>query len=390
MNTGLRTLRKIAVLTIILLLAGLTLTGCRKRNAAMERQPALVTISEAVAKDVPAYIDEIGTCAASEAVSIRPQASGQITEIHFADGADLKKGDMLFVIDPKPYQASLEQAKANLAQSIASLDLAKSAFERAKELLPTGALSQEGYDIRQSAVAIGQAQVQAAQAAVQTAQVNLDYCFIHSPIDGRAGQHQADIGNVVTANSDIVLLVIQRLDPIYADFTITEQDLDSVRREMAKGELKTYVRLPDESDANSREGTLTFLNNAVQKETGTVKLRAALSNPDRYFWPGQFVKVRLVLSTLKDAVLVPSEAIQISQNGPFVYVFTPDSNAELRLVKPGQQQGKLVVITDGIKAGEKVVTGGQLTVTPGGKVRLQEMMPQGGQPPQSQGAQSRQ
>jgi multidrug efflux system membrane fusion protein len=399
MNSGLQKLRKTATLTIILLLAGLALTGCRKKNVAMERPPALVTISQAVARDVPVYIDEIGTCTAREVVSVHPQISGQITEIHFTDGADLKKADLLFTIDPRPNQAALVQAQAGLAQSMASLALAKSEFERAKTLLPTGALSKEEYDIRQNAVAVGQAQVQASQAAIQTAQVNLDYCFIRSPIDGRAGQRQVDVGNVVTAsnsnipNSGTPLLVIQRLDPIYADFTITERDLASVRSQMAKDELKTFVWLPDESDANAREGNLTFLDNAVQEGTGTVKLRATLRNQDHYFWPGQFVKVRLVLSILKDAVLVPSEAAQISQNGPFVYVLRPDSTAELRLVKLGQQQDNLVVITDGLKAGEKVVTGGQLTVTPGGKVRVQETTPQGGQqsqPPQTQGAAGKQ
>jgi multidrug efflux system membrane fusion protein len=384
---------------ILLLLAGLVLTGCRKRNATMERPPALVTVSEAVAKDVPSYIDEIGTCMACEVVSVNPQITGQIIERHFTDGADIKRGDMLFVIDPRPYQAALDQAEANLAQSTASLTLAKSEFEHAENLLPTGAVSKEEYDTRQSAVEIGKAQVQASKAAIQTAKVNLDYCFIHSPIDGRAGQRQVDVGNVVTAgnsnipNSSTPLVVIQRLDPIYADFTVTELDLAEVRNKMAKEELKTYVWLPNESDANSREGTLTFLDNAIQQETGTVKLRATIQNNDHYFWPGQFVKVRLVLSTLKDAVLVPSQAVQISQSGPFVYVVTPDFTAQLRLVKTGQWQGNLVVITEGLKAGEKVVTTGQLTLAPGEKVRIHETAQQNGQPTKTslpQGEQSKQ
>jgi membrane fusion protein, multidrug efflux system len=334
----------------------------------MQRPPAQVIVAETIAKDVPLYIDQIGTCTAFEVVSIRPQASGQITEIHFTDGNDLKKGDPLFTIDPRPYQATLKQAKASLAQSKASLDLAKLEFERAQKLLPDNAISKEDYDTRQSAVTVAEAQEQAGQAAVQTAQVNLDYCFIRSPIDGRAGQRQVDIGNTVTANSGTTLLVIQRPNPIYADFTITERDLASVRREMAKGTLKTYVRLPDESDANAREGDLTFLDNAVQEETGTVKLRATLQNTDYHFWPGQFVQVKLVLDILKNAVLAPSEAIQTSQNGSFVYVIGQESMAELRLVKLGQLQGKFVVVTDGLKASEKVVTGGHLMVTPAGKV----------------------
>jgi multidrug efflux system membrane fusion protein len=376
-----RTSRRITSLAVLLLLLiVLTLSGCGKRPGSFERPPAMVTISDAVSQDVPVYLDQIGTCTAREVVSVHPQITGQITDINFVDGADIKKGDPLFIIDPRPSQAALVVAQASLAQSTAALELAKSELERAKTLIPTGALSREEYDIRQNAVAVGEAQVQASQAAIQTAQVNLGYCFIHSPIDGRAGQRQVDTGNVVTPSNlgnSTLLVVIQRLDPIYADFTITERDLKPVRQKMAQGDLKAYVSIPDTPEANSREGTLTFLDNAVQEGTGTVKLRATLQNADHYFWPGQFVQVRLVLSILKDAVLVPSQALQTSQNGPFVYVIKQDSTAELRLIKLGQQQDKLVVATEGLKAGEKVVTSGQLTVTPGAKVRVQEPAPQG-------------
>ncbi len=372
MNTNLRTSGKIAAMIISLLLVALAFTGCRKKQAAVERQPAWVSVSEALSQDVPVYIDEIGTCTAHEIVSIRPQVSGQITKIHFTDGADLKKGDPLFTIDPRPYEAALKQAQASLTQSTASLNLAKATFERVKELLPTGAISQDGYDTKQNAVILAEAQVQADQAAVQTAQVNLEYCSICSPIDGRAGQRCVDIGNVVIANSTdagAVLLVIQQLDPIYADFTVTEQDLESVRQEMAKGELKAYVKPPDKPDANAREGNLTFLDNAVKQETGTIRLRATVPNTDRYFWPGQFVKVRLVLSIIKDAVLVPSEAVQNGQTGQFIYVVKPDQTVELRLVTAKRTlDGQTVV--DGIKAKEVVVTDGQLRLTDGAKIQI--------------------
>jgi membrane fusion protein, multidrug efflux system len=367
-----RASRRIACLAVILLFIGLPIPGCRKKGAAAERPPVWVTVSEAVSRDVPVYIDEVGACTAYEVVSIRPQVSGQITKIHFTDGADLKKGDPLFTIDPRPYEAALKKAQASLTQSTASLNLAKATFDRVKELLPTGAISQDGYDTKQNAVILAEAQVQADQAAVQTAQVDLEYCSICSPIDGRAGQRCVDIGNVVIANSTdagAVLLVIQQLDPIYADFTVTEQDLESVRQEMAKGELKTYVKPPDKPDANAREGALTFLDNAVKQETGTIKLRATVPNADRYFWPGQFVKVRLVLSIIKDAVLVPSEAVQNGQTGQFIYVVKPDLAVELRPVTAKRTlDGQTVV--DGIKAKEVVVTDGQLRLTDGAKVQI--------------------
>jgi membrane fusion protein, multidrug efflux system len=198
--------------------------------------------------------------------------------------------------------------------------------------------------------------------------LNLEYCTIRSPINGRAGQRNVDAGNVVSANSGS-LLVIQRLDPIYADFTVTENELTVVQRNMSNRALKVEVRLPDDS-ARPREGKLTFLDNSVQEGSGTVKLRATLANGDRQFWPGRFAKIRLILETRQNAVLVPADAPQLSAKGSFVYVVDGDSSAELRPVKVGQRQADLVVIEDGVKPGERVVVTGQLGVTPGGKVRI--------------------
>jgi multidrug efflux system membrane fusion protein len=178
-----------------------------------------------------------------------------------------------------------------------------------------------------------------------------------------------DAGNVVQANAT-QLLSIQRVDPIYANFTITERDLPEVQKQMARGGLKALVRLPSDQDSTARIGRIEFLDNSVQNGSGTVNLRATVSNPDRHFWPGQFVDVKLVLTTEKAAVLVPSEATQISQQGTFVYVVKPDDTAELRPVKLGQRQGQQVVVTEGLAANERVVLAGQMLVRPGGKVRI--------------------
>jgi membrane fusion protein, multidrug efflux system len=359
-------------LTLLLVLAGLTFFGCKEKQQASE-QSIWVTAEKAVSKDVPVYIDEIGTCQAYEIVSIRAQATGQIVDINFIDGTDVKKGDMLFNIDPRPYQAALEQSKASMVQSNAAIELAQSEFERAKGLLPTGAISKEGYDIKQNAVIAGQAKLQSDQAAVKVAQTNLEYCYIRSPIDGRAWQRYVDVGNVVTANSnnaDAVLLTIHRLDPIYVDFTVTEQQLELVRQEMVKGSLKTLVTLPDKPD-QSRQGTLTFLDNAVQENTGTIKLRATLDNKDYYFWPGQFVRVRLVLSIEKNDVIVPSQAVQNSQNGQFIYVIKPDQTVEMRSVTVQRLlDGQSVV--KGIQSQELVVTDGHLSLVPGARVKIKQ------------------
>jgi multidrug efflux system membrane fusion protein len=211
--------------------------------------------------------------------------------------------------------------------------------------------------------------VESAEAALETAQLNLEYCYIHSPIQGRAGARLVDVGNVVQANTT-GLLLIQRLDPIYADFTITERDLPNVQKEMTRGTLETFVRLPSDPEEHVRGGKLTFLDNTVQNGTGTVFLRATISNPDHHFWPGQFVNVRLVLATQKGAVLIPNQATQISQKGPFVYVVKPDNTADLRLVTLGQRQGDNIVVSQGVAPGENVIVAGQMTVAPNSKVRV--------------------
>jgi len=359
----------------------LSITGCASSanadkpggngaGAAPERPPATVTVVEASTKDVPIYLEENGKCVAREAVSVQPQVSGRITQIHFADGANLKKGDPLFTIDPRPFQAQLHQAEATLAQQKAALDFAKLQFGRAAGLVEAKAISQQDYDSRKNAVDVAEAQVQQSQAAVETARLNAEYTAIRSPIDGRAGHRLVDPGNVVTANNGS-LLMIQRLDPIYADFTVTENDLAEVQRHMAQDTLRAEVRLPDQPD-QAVAGKLTFLDNAVQDATGTVMLRATVPNRNYRFWPGQFVKVRLILRTLRQAVLVPAAASQMSAKGTFVYVVNANNDAELRPVKLGQRQGDLVVVEEGVKPGERVVVTGQLGVTPGGKVRVEK------------------
>jgi len=344
--------------------------GCREKpSGALERPPAPVSAIAAATQDVPLYIDAIGKIVAREVVSVQPQVSGRITQIHFADGSDVKTGQALFTIDPRPFEAQLNAAEANLAQTRAALDLAKINFARIESITDPRAVSRQDYDTKKNAVAVAEAQVKQNQAAVQSARLNLEYCTIRSPITGRAGQRLVDLGNVVTANNGS-LLIIQRLDPIYADFTVTENDLTAVQRHMARGILKVEVRLPNEP-GTARQGKLTFLDNSVQDGTGTVRLRATISNSDRRFWPGRFANIRLVLGMQRNSVLIPAGAPQMSAKGPFVYVIKQDSTAELRPVTLGQRQGELVVVNQGLKAGERVIVNGQLGVTPGGKVREQ-------------------
>src|SRR6201997_3557608 len=354
---------------VLLLL--LATAGCSRSN--VQGGPAmpapLVTVVNATSQDVPKYLDEIGRNAAFESVTVTPQVGGRIVERHFQDGENLKKGQLLFVIDPRPFKAQVDAAQATLAQNKAALDLAKIQFVRDQEVIGERAISKQDYDTKKNAVDVDQAQVEAAEAALETAKLNLEYCYIHSPIDGRAGARLVDVGNVVQANATS-LLSIQRLDPIYATFTITESDLPAVQKQMSGGTLKAAVRLPSDPESSARIGRVEFLDNAVQNGSGTVNLRATTSNPDRHFWPGQFVDVKLILSTEKNAVLIPNQATQISQRGPFVYVVKADDTAELRPIKLGQRQGDQVVVTEGIAPNERVVLAGQMLIRPGGKVRV--------------------
>jgi len=368
-------------------LAVLATSGCSKKStqaAGLPQFAPLVTVVRATTRDVPVYLEEIGRSGAFESVTVTPQISGRIMERSFEDGAELKKDQLLFTIDPRPYQAQLDSAQAQLAQSRAALDLAKTQLKMYDSIANTRAVSQLDVETKKNTVAVDQAQVQTNEAAVETAKLNLEYCYIHSPIDGRAGMRLVDVGNVVQPNTT-GLLLIQRLDPIYADFTVTEADLPEVQQELARGTLHALVRIPSDPSNRAREGKLTFVDNIVQNATGTINLRATIPNADHHFWPGQFVNVTLVLATAKNAVLIPNEATQISQQGPYVFVVKSDDTAELRQVTLGQRQSDEVVVTKGLAADERVVLTGQLTVAPGGKVRVEQggptNVPPGAAPP---------
>jgi multidrug efflux system membrane fusion protein len=324
----------------------------QERKAAQPPQRP-VLVAQVITKDVPLYLDEIGTCAAYETVQVQAQVSGQITARHFQDGADVKQGDLLFTIDPRPYEAALEQAKAQAALDQVTL-------KRQQELRARNVNSPQDLDT-------AQASAQKSKAAAAAAQVNVDFCYIKSPINGRVGLRNVDVGNLVGPGTP-PLVTIQDLDPIYTDFTVAETDLALVRKYLGSPNLKVQTWSPDDS-IPPRIGDLYFIDNAVQPGSGTVKARAVTPNPDRALWPSEFVRVRFILDTIEDATLVPSQAVQISQSGPFVFVVKPDNTVELRPVKLGQRQDSdMTVIETGVKPNEAVVVTGQLALGPGTKV----------------------
>ncbi|MFL6599606.1 MAG: efflux RND transporter periplasmic adaptor subunit, partial [Chthoniobacterales bacterium] len=294
-------------------------------------------------------------------VQVQAQVSGVIVSRHFQDGSEVKKGDLLFTIDPRPYQAVLDQTKAQAALDEVTL-------KRQQDLRARKVVAQQDYDI-------ALANAQKSKAATEAAQVNFDYCFIKSPINGRIGLRNVDVGNLVGPSSS-ALVTIQGLDPIYTDFTVAENDLPLVRKYLGGPNVKVETYLADGSIA-PRVGDLYFIDYAVQPGSGTVKARGVTPNPDRALWPSEFVLVRFILETLKDATLVPAQAVQISQGGPFVFVLKSDNSVELRPVNPGQrQQGDLTVIESGVKRDETVVVTGQLALAPGAKIAPQPYAPQ--------------
>lgn len=345
------------------------LVGCvRREEVARERPPRPVEVAGARSADVPVYIDEIGTCGAVETVVIQPQVSGRVAEVHFDDGRDVGRGDLLFTIDDRPFRAEVARAEATVAQDRAKLELARERLRRAEKLRKAGTIAPEEFDVAKSGADEAEAQLRADEAALESARINLGYCRIVSPVDGRLGDRMVDAGNIVEENKSR-MLVVRRQDPMYVQFTIPEAELPQVRRSMASGALKVLAKVPSEG-GGPREGTLDFVDNTVQEDSGTVRLRAVVENGDRHFWPGQFVEVRLILETLRGVTMVPARALQVGQRGPFVFVVQGDQSVELRGVRPGQRQGEDVAILEGVRPGETVVVSGQMGLVPGAKVAV--------------------
>jgi membrane fusion protein, multidrug efflux system len=325
-----------------------------------------VTIGSAVQKNIPIQVRAIGTVEAYSTVAVKTMIGGQITKVGFSEGQDVRKGDLLFEIDSAPFEAALKMAEAARARDIALKDNAEKEVRRYAALVEKNLVPRQQYDQFVSSAAALEATVQADAAAVQNARVQLAYCSIRSPIDGRTGSLLVQQGNVVKAN-DATLVTINQVVPIRVSFSIPEQYLAEVRKYHAAGTLKVEA-IPQDGKANSVSGALSFIGNAVDPATGTIQLKGTYPNTDRRLWPGQFVNVVLTLTVRSGAVVVPSEAIQTGQKGQYVFVVRPDLTVEARPVVAGEVYEGGTIIGKGIAAGEKIVTDGQLRLVPGVKV----------------------
>jgi membrane fusion protein, multidrug efflux system len=350
-------------------LAVFMLAGC-SGNAENNHVPqaAPVTVNIALKKDVPVVLKAIGTVEPHNTVSVRARVAGEITRIAFKEGQDVSQGDLLFTIDPRPYQAALDGALADLDRDKAKLKSATEDVRRYAELVKKDYVTSQAYDQAIANADALKATVAADRAAVQSARVNLDYCTVRTPITGRTGSLLVKLGNVIKAE-DQPVVTINQIMPINVSFSVPEEYLADIQRYAADGTLDVEAAFPDGKEPNFR-GELSFINNTVDGTTGTILLKATFPNPDKALWPGQFVNVILRLVASRSAVVVPSQAIQRGQQGDYVFVVKPDLSVESRAVELGQRLGEETVIRKGIEAGERVVTDGQLRLFPGAKVAL--------------------
>lgn len=353
------------------LLATLVGTACPAPGPTAGGRPDAVpvTVAPVVRKDVRIEIHEIGTVEPYSTVSIKAQIGGELIEVHFKEGQDVRAGDLLFRIDPRPYEAALKSAQAQLARDTVQLQTARQDTERYTDLAKKDYVTQEEFDrIRTTAESL-EATVRADQAAVENATVQLEYCTIRSPIDGRTGQLMVHQGNLVKENGDTPLVVINQISPIYVAYAVPEQNLAEIKSRYAAGRLEVEATLPGGA-RGPIAGWLSFIDNAVDSTTGTVRLKATFPNRGRVLWPGQFVNVSLRVATRPDALVVPTQAVQTGQQGSYVYVVRPDLSVESRPVVVGTAVGPETVVDKGLQAGETVVTDGQLRLVPGAKVEV--------------------
>jgi multidrug efflux system membrane fusion protein len=336
-----------------------------------KREPLVpVKVAAAIRKAVPVQLQAVGTVEAYATVSIKSRVDGQLMGIHFREGQDVKKGDLLFTIDPRPFEVALKEAQARLERDIALAGKADMDARRYAELVAKNFVSSDKYEqFRANSEAL-RASVDADRAVVDRAKLQLEYCYIKSPMAGRTGRLLVDEGAQIKANDDKGGMVdIAQIMPIYVGFAVPQQYLPQIKTHMAGGQLKVEAIIPD-SRETTETGTLSFLDNKVNSQTGTVLLKGSFANTERRLWPGQFATVVLTLTTQPNAIVIPAAAIQVGQQGQFVFVVKPDMTVESRPVVTGMNIGDGVVIDKGLAAGEQVVTEGQLRLVPGAKVQV--------------------
>lgn len=315
------------------------------------RPPALVAVAPAAQRDVPVQLKAVGTMEASESVVVKTQISGELTKVAFREGQEVNKGDLLFQIDPRPYQAAVRKAEATLARDRVVMENARANYERYRHLVKEGIVTQEQAEAFRTTADAAAASVAADQAELENARAQLSYCTIHSPISGRLGALTVDRGNVVKAN-ETVLVTINRISPIHVSFTIPEKELPEVKHQMSIGKPALEAGVGGAAGI-SEKGILSFIDNTVDPTTGTIRLKGTFENVQKRLWPGQFVNISITMAVKPNAVVVPTQAVQIGQKGPFAFVVKPDATAEVRQVSTGPADQGMTVIEKGLQPGSR-------------------------------------
>jgi len=336
-----------------------------------------VKAGTAEARDMPVFVRGIGSVQAFNTVTIKSRVDGQVMKVDFTEGQEVKAGDLLFEIDPRPFQAALAQATANKQKDEAQLVSATADLDRTTQLLRNEFQTRQTFDQQKAQVGQLQASIKADQAQIDAAQLNLDYASIRSPIDGRTGARLVDVGNIVHAVDNTGLVTITQLRPIFVSFTVPQQQLDTIRERQSAGPLEARA-LTQDDQKQLAVGKLTLIDNQVDQATGTLHMKAQFDNTDAALWPGEFVNVRLVASIEKNAVTVPARAVQQGPNGSYLFAIKPDDTVEMRIVEVSQTDQGLAVIKKGLQAGERIVVDGQFRLDQGTKVAIQPAASSGG------------
>jgi multidrug efflux system membrane fusion protein len=346
--------------------------GGQRQGGGRAREAVPVVVTTAIQKAVPLQLRAVGNVEAYATVSVKSQVTGVLNKAHFREGQDVKKGQLLFTIDPRPFEAALRQAEANLARDTAQVKNLREQVRRYAELVEKQYVSREQYDQIKTNADAAESVVDADKAAVENAKVQLSYCYIYSPVNGRVGSLLVNEGNLVRVNDGAPLVVINQLNPINVTFAVPEQHLADLKRHMAVGRLGVDATFQSD-DGRPEQGFLAFVDNGVDRSTGTIKLKAEFTNGERRLWPGQFVNVILTLATQADAVVIPSEAIQVGPEGQQVFVVKEDNRVEMRVVTVGRTQDGQAVVAKGLSAGEVVVREGQFLLGPGSRVEIKDL-----------------
>jgi len=349
-------------------LAATALAACRK-DAPPPRPTVPVTVAVVEQRSVPQEISAIGTVTPVQTVAVRAQVSGTLLRVAFQEGDEVQAGQLLFQIDPRPFQAALDMAHANLAKDLAQLVNARQQVTRYQQLVQNDLATEEQFDQLKANADAAVAAVTADSAALQTARLNLEYTTIKAQIAGRTGSLLLREGNLVPVNGATPLVVVNQIRPIAISFAVPQKYLDDIQRFSARSRLAVEIRPADDTTAVQR-GTLSFINNQVDTATGTIQLKATFANADRKLWPGEFVAARLVLNVERDVLTIPSQAVMTGQSGTYVYVVNPDRSVRTQDVTVGRSAGDLVVIEKGLAGGQRVVTDGQLRLVPGARVEI--------------------